>query len=449
MDFPWLPIGTGIPGGGASGRLLRGGIGWQVIATNMTGQVALLLDPGAQAAPPWWGDEIGLIRATFPLNTVTDGYHAISLLAMQSWEAPLTLNDLGLRSPNVTVGELSELLDAVEALKARRPSAAWRSALMLPGRRHLIPTENDPDEDRRAVVIAILSGGVSTPVMSAAQIREMNPWLTESEITGALRRLGLATPVGRRKGEQRPPETFTLAGQPGLERLFRERVVDILYRAEAYSRMGVTIPNGILLSGPPGSGKSFAAAKLASFLGWPIFDLRLSEIGSSLLHETGKRIASTFEAAASAAPAIVLLEELDAIGGARDRTHSAGVEEVNTLLREVEKAKDQSILVIATTNRPEAIDHALTRRGRFDVAARVERADASQAQAMLDSLLAERPCSPGLNTAVHASRLSGRPASDISWVVEEAARHAVSMGKQAIDDICLAAALRALSPSPA
>jgi cell division protease FtsH len=200
-----------------------------------------------------------------------------------------------------------------------------------------------------------------------------------------------------------------------------------------------------LLKGPAGTGKSHAARELAKFLGWPVLDLNLASIGSSFLHETSGRIAETFSKAESAAPAIVLLEEVDALGGARDRTHSAGVEEVNTLLREVENAAARTILVIGTTNRPEALDPALLRRGRFDLSIVVEKLDAHRARAMLDGLLSERPCAAELDLAVIATRLAGRPASDLAWVVEEAARLAVRSGKTAIDEICLASAVRNLS----
>lgn len=116
---------------------------------------------------------------------------------------------------------------------------------------------------------------------------------------------------------------------------------------------------------------------------------------------------------------IVLLEEVDALGGARDRTHSAGIEEVNTLLRQVENAAARTILVIGTTNRPEALDPALLRRGRFDLSIVVEKLDAAQARAMLDGLLCERPRAAGLDLVAIAARLAGRPASDLAWIVEK------------------------------
>jgi len=179
-------------------------------------------------------------------------------------------------------------------------------------------------------------------------------------------------------------------------------------------------------------------------LGWPLYELNVGSVGSSLLHETPRRIAQVFEDAASHAPAIVLLEEIDAIGGSRDQTHSAGVEEVNTLLREIESAASRGVLAIAMTNRKAALDPALMRRGRFDVVCELGYGDGAQIQAMLDSLLAERPCVPGLNTASFAGRLSGRPASDVAGVVDEAARQAARAGKRAIDDVALGNAVRSI-----
>lgn len=445
MEFPWFPIGTSLGGGVASGRVLRAKGGWQVLGTSAPGSVALLLDPEVRGLAAWWPEEVAAAREQLPFAAATDGTRTFPTLLIDEATAPRTLGELALRNPPAGTVDLRGLLDGIKDLRKRHPQAAWQSALLIPDRNFLLASHEDAEEDRLLVMISILSGGVRDPTLTPSRIREFNPWLTEGEITRALAELGLRTQRRTSMRPVGPPERFVLAGQPGLERIFRERVIDVAHRPKDYGKLGVSLPNGILLKGPAGSGKSYAAAQLARFLGWPVFELDLATIGTSLLHETARRIVEVFTKAADAAPAVVLLEELDALGAARERTHSAGVEEVNTLLRQLEHAAGRSLLVIGTTNRPDALDVALTRRGRFDIEVAVEQADAPRAQAILDALLEERPHMPGLSTAAAGARLAGRPASDIAWVIEEAARIAVLGGKNAIDDLCLAAAIRSLT----
>ncbi len=443
MEFAWLPIGTALGPNAESGRVLRTEPGWQLLATHTRERMALLLDLDAPNAPAWWAAEIAVFQNVLACETITDGTRTLCSCLVDSEIGPRTLGDLAMRNASIAPEELCCLLDNIESLRKRQPNAGWETALFVPEASLLLGAREDPKEDRRGVITALLSGGVRDPALTPRRIREFNPCLTEVEIDQALQRLGLAPSSCFGTLAVRPPEAFVLPGQPHLEKMFREHVIDLAHRPGDYAKLGVRLPNGILLKGPTGTGKSHAARELAKFLGWPVLDLNLASIGSSFLHETSRRIAGVFAKAETAAPAIVLLEEIDALGGARDRTHSAGIEEVNTLLRQIENAGARAILVIGTTNRPEALDPALLRRGRFDLSIAVEKLDAAQAHAMLDALINERPRAP--DTAAIAARLAGRPASDLAWVVEEAARLAVRSGKNAIDEICLASALRNLS----
>jgi len=444
VDFPWLPIGTAVSAGITTGRVLRCGSGWQVLCTINAEGVVLLLDPTAGAVPPWWADEVATAKEALGSFAVSTGDKSFLARIDDTHDAPFTLSELALRNPSISAGELDGLVEALEAASLRR-SAGWASAVFVPSARFVILTAELGGENRRATIMGVISGGATDPGLAPARIRALNPWLTAAEIINALRRLNLGTPAASgRRARTRPAEAFSLPGQPQLERILRERILDVAHRPDTYSALGVGMPNGVLLSGPPGAGKSFAARQLADFLGWPLYELNVGSVGSSLLHETPRRIAQVFEDAASHAPAIVLLEEIDAIGGSRDQTHSAGVEEVNTLLREIESAASRGVLAIAMTNRKAALDPALMRRGRFDVVCELGYGDGAQIQAMLDSLLAERPCVPGLNTASFAGRLSGRPASDVAGVVDEAARQAARAGKRAIDDVALGNAARSI-----
>jgi hypothetical protein len=373
--------------------------------------------------PSWWREEIVEAEAVLGMKRLAtgDADYPVSVVSLE--DAPITLDALSLRNPSIGPGELNALIAAIESAVSRQ-QGAWGSAVFVPNRDFLLLTSEAAGENRRAVLTGLMSGGAKEISLAPSRIRAINPWLTEGEIVGALRRLKLASgaPPSPRRAKPLPPEAFHLPGQPETESLLRDRVLDVLHRPEAYTPLGVKLPNGILLSGPPGAGKSFAARRLAFFLDWPLFELNVGNVGSSLLHETPKRITEVFEKAAADAPAMVLLEEVDAIARSRDTTHSAGVEEVNTLLRAIESAAERGLLVVATTNRKPALDTAFLRRGRFDVICELGYPDAAHAQAMLDSLLGERPCILGLNTSALAGRLAGRPASDIAAVVEECER---------------------------
>jgi ATP-dependent 26S proteasome regulatory subunit len=206
------------------------------------------------------------------------------------------------------------------------------------------------------------------------------------------------------------------------------------------------MPNGVLLYGPPGSGKSYAVGRLRTALGWPIFEIELSALGSPFIHQTSVALRKTFEQAKFKSPALIVLEEIDAVASARGpMTHDHKIEEVSELLRLVESASENNILVVATTNRREALDPAILRKGRFDHAIELGYPTDDEVCAALDGLLNDRPHRDIPNLKQLAGKLAGRPMSDIAWVVNEAARLAARAKKDAIDEIDLFSALKRLN----
>ena len=435
--FPWLPFGTKLPDGRVSGRLLDGGAFWQLCAAGGSGTALLLR--AEQDVPPWWQRELATLDAMAggALPTVA-GYRCICLPPGE--KRPGSVSGLALRSPLVDRVEALALAEALRAMARRFPDAAWESALFLADPPVALATAEAAGENHRAVLVAALSGGFRDPALPAARIATLNPRLDEATVVAAL---DGATPAGH----VLPPSAFVLPGQPALEVLLREKLLDPLHRPADYARLGVPPPGGVLLAGPPGCGKSFCAARIAKFLGRRLFEISVAGVGSAFLHETSRRLVAAFDAAAAAAPAVVLLEELDALGQARAGAHQATTEEVNTLLRLVEAAPARDLLILGTTNRPDAIDPALRRHGRFDIVFTMDFPDEIGAAAMLGFLLAERPHADGLDVAALARRLSRRPASDLVWVVNEAARMAVRAGHPAIGDLHLARAVTALTAS--
>ena len=435
--FPWLPIGTALPNGALSGRLLEQGAGWQLCDGGPGGTV-LLLRPGN--GPAWWARELDLLAEAAGLLAAVDG---CLCLACPRPARPHTVAGLALRNPPVDKDEALPLVRAVLAMAARHPGAGWSSALFLPGPGLALATaEAAPGEDRRAALLAALSGGIGLDPASPARLVQLNARLDLATARAALDLLA-TLPAAAAPA----PDGFVLAGQPALQTLLRERVLDVLHRPADYARLGVSWPGGVVLAGPPGCGKSFAAARLAGFLGWTLHEISVAGVGSMWLHETSRQLARTFDQAAAVAPGVILLEELDALGGRRDGEHGARIEEVNTLLREVETAARRRLLVIGTTNRLDSIDRALLRRGRFDLVFTMDYPDATGATAMLQGLLDARPHAPGLDVAAIGRRLARRPASDLAWVVDQAAQMAVRAGRDVIDELLLARAAAELAPA--
>ena len=436
--FPWLPLGTALPGGAALARLLDAGTTWQLCATGGGGRVALLLRAGP--GPDWWDAELDALRAAAGTPLTETG--GLLCVLLQAATRLATVDALATRNPALGRDEAERLGAALGALRRRNPEAAWGNALFLPEQRMALAGGLDPGEDRRAVLAAALSGGVRDGRLSPERIAALNPRLDPDTVSTTLD----AAESGGTGGAAPPPAGFVLPGQPALQALLRERVLDVLHRPDEYARLGVPPPAGVLLAGPPGCGKSFAAAQVAKFLRWPLHEISVSSVGSMWLHETSRRLHEAFEAAAAAAPAVVLMEELDALGKPRAGGHGATIDEVNTLLRLVEGARHRRLLVVGTTNRLDAIDPALRRRGRFDHVVVMDYPDEAAAAAMLRALLDARPHAPTLDVSGAARRLARRPASDAAWVVDEAARLAVVGGHAVIDDLSLARALQGLGP---
>ena len=242
-------------------------------------------------------------------------------------------------------------------------------------------------------------------------------WVSADDIKFFLSALGvseLAEPVA--------PEAFALPGRPALEAFFREYVLEPSADPERYQALRVQLPNGILLYGPPGSGKTHAVDTLVAALRRPTFRLDLGEVGSPFIHQTTVAMRQAFEQAKRSAPSLLVLEEIDAVASARGpMSQDHKVEELTEILRMIEAAAKNGVLVLATTNRKEALDPAVLRTGRFDHTVFVDYPTEEEVKLALTGMLKDRP--HDVIDLWPASRsLAGRPMSDAAWVVNEAAR---------------------------
>ena len=290
-----------------------------------------------------------------------------------------------------------------------------------------ISNQESPDLTQGAWQELVQAAGLAVP-LPAQQAVEVSPQGAEG------------SPQESRKY---PEGDFALPGRPQLEKFFNEHIIDLVKHPEAYRRMGITFPTAVLLYGPPGCGKTYAVDRLVEYLGWPRYSIDSASVGSPYIHETSKRIGEVFALAKAHAPAVVVIDEMEAFVSSRDRAGSNlhQVEEVDEFLRQLPEAAAHQVLVLAMTNRLDLIDAAVRRTGRFDHLVEVGMPSEAEVASLVQALLKKRPVSPELDTRELVRTMAGRPLSDTDYVIREAARLAAKNKKTEIDQACLNEAL--------
>ncbi|MEH2612943.1 SpoVK/Ycf46/Vps4 family AAA+-type ATPase [Bradyrhizobium sp. AZCC 1693] len=196
------------------------------------------------------------------------------------------------------------------------------------------------------------------------------------------------------------------------------------------------------------SGKTHAVDTLVAALRRPTFRLDLGEVGSPFIHQTAVAMRQAFEQAKRSAPSLLVLEEIDAVASARGpMSQDHKVEELTEILRMIEAAAKNGVLVLATTNRKEALDPAVLRTGRFDHSVLVDYPTAEEVELAMEGMLKERPHDL-LDLSETSRALAGRPMSDAAWVVNEAARLTARAKQDRISVDALRQALKRLRAGP-
>ena len=219
-----------------------------------------------------------------------------------------------------------------------------------------------------------------------------------------------------------------------------KEVVDYLANPERYEELGAAPPKGVLLFGPPGVGKTLLAKAVAGEAGVPFFSVAGAEFVESLVGIGAARVRDLFRRVRAVAPAIVFIDELDAAGRKRGASGSGGSDEreqtLNQLLVEMDGFDVESgIVVIAATNRPDILDPALLRPGRFDRHITIEKPDVQARQAILELHAAKRKrVSTQVDFAWIARRTPGFSGADLANVVNEAALLTIRQGKREIGE---------------
>ena len=236
--------------------------------------------------------------------------------------------------------------------------------------------------------------------------------------------------------EKQTGVTFqNVAGQDEAKESLQE-VVDFLHNPEKYSGIGAKLPKGALLVGPPGTGKTLLAKAVAGEAGVPFFSLSGSAFVEMYVGVGASRVRDLFKQAQQMAPCIVFIDEIDAIGKTRD-TAMGGKDEraqtLNQLLAEMDGFDtNKGLLVLAATNRPEVLDPALLRPGRFDRRIIVDKPDLKGRVDVLKVHAKDVKMDESVNLEEIALATSGAVGSDLANMINEAAINAVKNGRQVI-----------------
>ena len=217
-----------------------------------------------------------------------------------------------------------------------------------------------------------------------------------------------------------------------------EEVVEFLKHPKKYNDLGAKIPKGVLLYGPPGTGKTLLAKAVAGEAGVPFFSISGSDFVEMFVGVGASRVRDLFEEAKKNAPCIVFIDEIDAVGRQRGAGLGGGHDEreqtLNQLLVEMDGfGANEGIIMIAATNRPDILDPALLRPGRFDRQIVVDRPDIKGRQEILKVHIKGKPISPEVELGVIARRTPGFTGADLSNLVNEAALMAARKNKNRID----------------
>ena len=250
--------------------------------------------------------------------------------------------------------------------------------------------------------------------------------------------------IGKSKAtlfDQNSKVTVTFADVAGLDEAKEEvmEVVDFLKNPKKYTALGGKIPKGVLLVGPPGTGKTLLAKAVAGEAGVPFFSISGSDFVEMFVGVGASRVRDLFKQAREKAPCIVFIDEIDAIGRARGRNSMQGGNDerentLNQLLVEMDGfSTDKGVILMAATNRPDVLDTALLRPGRFDRQIGIDRPDLKGREAIFKVHLKNIKTEPEINSVTLAEMTPGFAGADIANICNEAALVAARRNKKGVD----------------
>ena len=357
-------------------------------------------------------------------------------------------------SQEITYDKFLDMLEADEVASVEDTGSTWK----------ITPKEKDKD----GVTLTYYTGKMANDTELLPLMREKNveiqPYIqNDAMISIALNILSIVVPmillwvlfsgfmrrmgggggvmgVGKSKAkvyiEKETGVTFKdVAGEEEAKESLVE-VVDFLHNPEKYTEIGAKLPKGALLVGPPGTGKTLLAKAVAGEAHVPFFSLAGSDFVEMFVGVGASRVRDLFEEAKKNAPCIVFIDEIDAIGKSRDSRMGGNDEReqtLNQLLAEMDGFENnQACIILAATNRPEVLDQALLRPGRFDRRIIVERPDLKGREDILKDKVKNVKLDETVDLAAVALATSGAVGADLANMINEAAIMAVKNGRKAI-----------------
>jgi cell division protease FtsH len=274
-----------------------------------------------------------------------------------------------------------------------------------------------------------------------------------SSVGGGGKLMGFGKSRARRHDESQPQVTFDdVAGaDEAVEELSEIR--DFLTNPDRFRAMGARVPKGVLLYGPPGTGKTLLARAVAGEAGVPFYSISGSDFVEMFVGVGASRVRSLFEQAAATAPAIVFVDEIDAVGRHRGSGLGGGHDEreqtLNQLLVEMDGFTSQAdVILIAATNRPDILDPALLRPGRFDRQIMVDPPDLAGRRAILEVHATGKPTAESVDLGVLARRTPGFTGADLANLLNEAALLATRRGGDTVTMLDCEAAIDRVIAGP-
>lgn len=463
MDM-WLPIGYEITKGIQNRRVLYSGTDWQICQIDSSDFVLLVME---SLAFKWFN--VGLLDKELMLP-LTFGSKNIFFLTCSSQYTLAPVEKA--RGPHNKADAMSFAVSLLETRKIEKLSPI-HDAIYVEKFSRLLPTWTVSSQKSDDIVLGRwLTGGVTISTTSFRRLSMLVGWMNPNHLKEVILAAGFDISnlnishtlkrnhsaekhlkdnhLEQNHGENQEEELsqrFTLPGRPKLEKFFNEHVIDIIYDPGRYETLGVSFPSPIVLHGPPGCGKTFAAERLIEFIDWPCLSIDSNSVGSPYIHETSKKISEVFDKAINMSPSVILIDEMESFLSDRRSAGTTGlyhVEEVAEFLRRIPEAIKNKILIIAMTNLIEVIDPAILRRGRFDHIVEVAMPTRQEVEDLIKSLLRKIPTDKEIDITPILDKLTGKPLSDSAYVVREAARLAARAGKSRLDNGSIVFALESL-----
>jgi cell division protease FtsH len=391
------------------------------------------------------------------------GYLGITLLAILAFQLPL----FGSQATNVSYSEFKALAKKGKVSNLTLDKETVSGTLSTDGIEALLPKEKVEElkrssgETRRFVAARVEDPGLVAE-LEQANIKFTghveNTWLATllSWVLPAVIFAGVWILLMRRFGPQQGLMTIgkskarvyvehktgvTFDDVAGIDEARGElmEVVDFLKNPDRYRRLGGKIPKGVLIVGAPGTGKTLLAKAVAGEAGVPFFSLSGSDFVEMFVGVGAARVRDLFAQAQAKAPSIIFIDELDALGKARGVSpivggHDEREQTLNQLLAELDGFDTQlGVMILAATNRPEILDPALLRPGRFDRQVVLDRPDLKGREKILNVHVRDVTLAPGLDLSLVAARTPGFVGADLANLINEAALHAARTGKEAVD----------------